>query len=76
MERKTSARYTKKYTMHSLRPQLELELSGDRALAMLEEAAAKDAEAMARLHSLIQEDDAGRPPAIQEPASRRPLEFR
>jgi hypothetical protein len=40
--------------MHSLRPQLELELSGDRAAALLEELKAKDA---------------GRPPAIQEPAA-------
>jgi hypothetical protein len=54
MERKTSARSIKRYTMHSLRPQLELELSGDRAAALLEELKAKDA---------------GRPPAIQEPAA-------
>lgn len=39
--------------MHSLRPQLELELSGDRAAALLEELKAKDA---------------GRPPAMMQAA--------
>lgn len=87
--------------MHSSRPQLELDLSGDRAAALIEECIARDAEVMASLNAFIEEDearinallqdiiksdeaaieslreyilndDAGRPPAIQEPASRRP----
>lgn len=43
---------------HSSKPQLELDLTGDRAAAMLEELEASEAEAMAMLNSLIDEDEA------------------
>jgi len=47
MAKKQSARSIKSYTKHLLRPQLELDLSGDRAQALRDEAQAQRRKAAA-----------------------------